>query len=175
MTISIPEAHRFLITTGTILKFNKYPYEDGGEPTDKIMIVLHCDISKDVLTTFTFTTSNFKANNIPSLYLEHELCSCDLLNPIGVDFFYFQKNKIVGDDKFAFDKSTFVLFQGNIRERRISFFKNFTIGSLESDIYRLATLNGPVMIKLLNCILQSDHITIGQEINLKNSLSEFLS
>jgi hypothetical protein len=173
--MDFPIPHKLLITPGTILTFKKYPFEDGGKATDKILIVLHCDNEKDTYTTFTFTTSNISSRKIPSTYQIHNFCSCDLEAPIGIDFFYFEKDKVIGEDNFSFNVSTMVMFQSNIRERNMSFFENFTIGTRNEIIKRLSSLKTNIFISLLECILKSVHITNTQETRLKDMLTKIKS
>jgi hypothetical protein len=163
-------AHGLLLTLGTVLSFKDYPYEDGGKPTDKIMIVLHKDDSSCI--TFSFTTSQLNKNSIPTIYREHKFCSCDLAQSIGVDFFFFKKNKVVGESGWSFDDDCIVLFQNNIKEKELSFFESFSIGNRPNNrIKRLSSLNNDVMIDLLTCISKSEHITQAQEIKINQSIA----
>lgn len=171
--MDFPNPHKLLITPGTILTFKKYPFEDGGVPTDKIMIVLHCDDSKDCFTTFTFTTSNVTSKKIPTTYQIHKFCSCELEVPLGMDFFFFEKDLLVGEDDFSFNESTLVMFQSNIRERNMSFFQTFSIGTGKEVIKRISSLNPDVLASLIECLLKSVHITDAQEIRFNDFLKIF--
>lgn len=165
--------HKHLIKPGSVLLFRRYPFEDGGYPSDKIMIVLHCNNANDLVTTFTFTTSNINSKKIPLVYQIHEFCSCELCIPINIDFFFFKKGVVVGDNGFSFKSDCIVMFQGNIRERNMSFFEGYSLGSSNDTMQYLTSLNKAVMISLLNCILKSNHISPSQESCLIDSLQQF--
>lgn len=168
--MEFPNPHKFIIKQGTLIRFPKYIYENGGNPTDKYLIILHCDESNETYTSFSFTTTQLHKYNVPTTYQIHKFCSCDLTVPTNVDYFFFQKETPVGVDDYCFKENCIVAFQNNIHEKPMSFFEEKSIGNKSDELNFLTTLTNETMKDLLSCLIKSDHITIPQEKKLKKSL-----
>lgn len=166
-SIDLPNELRFEL--GGIISIKSYEYEDGGEPTDKILIVLHKGKTNNVtFLTFTLTTSQLDKNQISKLF-RFEGCVKTEEDP-HLHFYYFKKNKIVGrDDNFAFDVETVILINSsNIRHREISHFEKYS--SKDHKFVVRDVMNKEQLTALLECILNSEHITPDIEALLNESL-----
>lgn len=168
-SIVLPNEFRFEL--GGIISIANYEYEDGGEPTDKILIVLHKG-KKDKITflTFTLTTSQLDKNLITKLF-RVEGCVKTEASP-RLHFYFFKKNKVVGkDDNYAFTKDTVILISAsNIRYREASHFEKYS--SKDNTFKVHDVMKKDELTALINCILSSEHVTPDTETLLKESLAE---
>lgn len=94
---------------GNIDFIANYRYEDGGTPTNKILLVVGIDDENSLLLR-ALTTSQQK---ILVDLVKHGCTNNDFFS-----FFSFLKGRVIGTDKkggdFSFDKNTFVFFKDNI-------------------------------------------------------------
>src|ERR1035437_570618 len=124
-------SNHLLFELGSIIFIKKYEYEDGGEPTDKLLIVLDKETVTDKITylTFTLTTSQLtKYGIIPEKIKEG--CSDHLQYPYH-HFHYFKKGKKVGKDGYSFEDDTIILVQNNIRHRDCKHFDKYSSSKYE--------------------------------------------
>ncbi|SHJ16635.1 hypothetical protein SAMN05443429_1119 [Cruoricaptor ignavus] len=135
-----------MFTPGSIYFIKKYEYEDGGAPSDKLLIVV-CIDSENSLILRALTTSQQK---VPDSMLNHGCTTNDIFS-----FYLFLGNRIVGVDKdgndFSFDLNTFVFFRDNVKIIPYAKILNY----YPDRINLLATLKNDELKRFLKCITSS--------------------
>ena len=115
---------------GEILYFKNFPYDDGGDPTNKLLIVLNSPKSDDpCLVLRTTSQRKFK--------LDRQGCHADK------GYFVF-KNR----DDFFREENTWILFN-TITELNVAEFINW---SFKKGVKTLANLKESNLRALKNCI-----------------------
>lgn len=152
------------MTPGSIYFIKAFEYEDGGEPSDKLLIVLYIDTAKSVVVR-ALPTSQQK---IPDAIL-HNGCT----NNNTFSFFMFSKGNKVGLDtegnSFSFDKNTFVFVKDNVNLMNIEKLLFYR----DDRMKLIATLDDENYSRLLKCVEKSKHLKykVKKAIeDLKNSL-----
>jgi hypothetical protein len=168
MQLELPNELRFEL--GGIISIASYEYEDGGEPTNKILIVLHKGKKgKVTYLTFTLTTSQLDKQGITGLF-KQEGCVKLEAHPF-FHFYFFKKGKQVGNINFAFQKDTVILFNAaNIRHRPADDFKKYT--SQDNKLTVHDVMNKIELKALIDCLRDSIHITPDVDELLAESLKE---
>lgn len=157
---------KLIFNLGDIYFIKNYEFEDGGTPTDKLLIVLHKGENKDVMyLTFTLTTSQLDNAGITGIY-RNDGCTVLTESP-KLHFFFFKQGKIVGIDNFSFDTDTVIIFQNNIRYRPLEHFEKYSHSNHSLD-YK-GTFNDEILNEIIECALNSKHIPGKLESKLKES------
>lgn len=132
-----------MFTPGSIYFIENYKYENGGTPSDKLLIIVCIDDENSLLLR-ALTTSKQK---VPDTSLNHGCTNNQFFS-----FFMFEKDRVIGVDaagaNFAFDLNTFVFFRDNIE-----IIPYATILSYYPDeIKLLAELSASEMKRFIKCI-----------------------
>jgi hypothetical protein len=158
---------KLLFNLGDIVFIKKYEYDDGGEPTDKLLIVLNKGTSEDLTyISFTLTTSQLEKSGITGIY-RNEGCTVLTESP-KLHFYYFKKGKVIGNDGFSFDLDTVVIFQNNVRFKPIAAFEKYLSAGVLTN---KGTLSNIFLKELIECALNSEHIPGKLETKLRDSLN----
>jgi hypothetical protein len=161
--------NQLLLDIGGIVFVKKYQYEDGGEPTDKLLIVLSKDINNKVIyLTFTLTTSKLEKYGIDSSKINHG-CSNPSEYPYH-HFHHYKKGTVVGQNGYSFEDDTIILVQNNIRYREASHFDKYSSANYELNFKD--KLKDEELKLLLECLKDSIHIPSDLKKILNNSLTE---
>lgn len=82
----------------------------------------------------------------------------------NIPYFFIQKNVELGENKFSFDKDTFIFFRNNVRKESLSSFLKYP----ENNIILKEKLPNFLLKRLLKCMLKSDFI----ELNIEKELQK---
>jgi hypothetical protein len=138
-----------MIEQGNIFFIPKYEYEDGGKPTDKLLIVLYVDEIHSLIIK-ALPTSQEK---IPDKRQFHGCTNNEILS-----FYMFEENRIIGttttNQPFCFNKNTFVLVKDNVGIESINNITNY----YKDRIKHLGMLSPDELSRLLKCIQNSSHL-----------------
>lgn len=125
-----------MFTKGSIYFITNYQYEDGGTPTNKLLLIVCIDEENSLLLR-ALPTSQQK---VPDQFVNH---GCT--NNSTFSFFTFLEDRVIGIDNegndFSFDKNTFVFFRDNIEvisyKTILSYYPNNAslLGELSTDEY----------------------------------------
>lgn len=152
-----------MFTPGSVYFIKLYDYEDGGTPSDKLLIVV-CVNDKESILLRALTTSKLK---IPVEKVFHGCTSNQNLS-----FFTFLKGRVIGKDlkdrDFSFDKDTFIFFKDNMEI--ISCAK--LLGYYPNRISLIGELNLEVYQRLVKCIKSSKLIAKKYKTFLLENLSD---
>lgn len=137
---------------GSILFIKDFHHDDNPDnDTNKLLIILHCD-DNNVFVIFTKTTSVVK---VPDENITH---GCTNSESRGLFFFMFEKDRIIGENNFAFEKRTFVHFIQNVKKVEMGYFNDYiSKGKLKSK----GKLLDIELDRLLKCMIGSKKITRG--------------
>jgi hypothetical protein len=138
-----------MLLPGSIYFIKNFEYVDGGQPSDKLLIVLFLD-EEDSIIIKALPTSQ---QRVPVSINNHGCTNNDLFS-----FFMFQEKRIVGTkvdgSNFSFDKNTFVLVKDNVsiinRDALLKYFPG--------RINHLANLSEDEYKRLIKCIKASVHL-----------------
>lgn len=138
-----------MIESGNIFFIKDFEYEDGGEPTDKLLIVL----CVDELNSLIIKALPTSVEKVPDNKHYHGCTNNDILS-----FFMFQKDREVGikvsGEPFTFHKNTFVLVKDNVGLLGIDALLSYYTGR----ITHLGKLNENEYNRLMKCISNSRHL-----------------
>lgn len=149
-----------ILQSGNLLLIEDYQFQDGNGSKDKFLIVIDRN-DEFAYIIHTLTTSQNKLN-LPS---NHFGCSV----AENIPYFFIQKNVELGENKFSFDKDTFIFFRNNVRKESLSSFLKYP----ENNIILKEKLPNSLLKRLLKCMLKSDFIELNIEKELqtiKNAL-----
>lgn len=137
---------------GCIIFIRDYEYDDGSEPTNKILIILHKTANNPSMLLFSLTTSQDK--HLPEKLMHKHGCTRNTQSDIH--FYMFEKDKIVGvSDDFSFNKDTYVFFHGNVIKKNIDDLKKY---DEKGDLKIMNKLNSIEFSRFLKCIEGSHHV-----------------
>ncbi len=138
-----------MIEQGNIFFIPKYEYEDGGKPTDKLLIVLYVDEVHSLIIK-ALPTSQEK---VPDKRQFHGCTNNEILS-----FYMFGERRIVGtttnNQPFSFDLNTFVLVKDNVGIESIDNITTY----YKDRIKPLGKLSYDELNRLLKCIKNSTHL-----------------
>ena len=140
---------KLLFKNGAVIFIKDYEFEDGGQPKPKLLIILEIIRSKAIVI-YNLTTSHIQI--IQSEYRKH---GCTRKQDKRLHYYFFEKNRIIGNDDFNFQEDTAVFFQNNIRTQIIGAFEKYK--KKGKRIEYLGTLSDEEYKRLLKCILGSPH------------------
>jgi hypothetical protein len=99
-----------LLEPQNILFIKEFPYENGGIPTDKLIIVL----SNDKFNSLILLAKTTSKQHCPDVYKKHG-CTNNLVNRIS--HYCFEPKRVIGKNSLNFDfyfpEYTFIYFAGN--------------------------------------------------------------
>ena len=139
-----------MFTKGSIYFISNYQYEDGGTPTNKLLLVVCIDDENSLLLR-ALPTSQQK---VPDQMVHH---GCTNNNTFS--FFTFLKDRVIGitnnGDDFSFDKNTFVFFRDNVEvipyQTILSYYPDNAslLGELSEDEYKrfMKCIKGSKMLR----------------------------
>ncbi|RTY93534.1 hypothetical protein EKL32_15730 [Flavobacterium sp. GSN2] len=142
-----------ILQQGHLLLIEEYQFQDGNGSKDKFLIVLNRN-DEFAYIIHTLTTSQNKLN-LPS-----ENFGC-LVNA-NMPYFFIQKDTPLGENRFSFDKDTFIFFRNNVRKENVSSFLKYN----DSSIILKEKLPNQFLKRLLKCMLKSEFI----ELNIEKEL-----
>lgn len=137
------------MTQGSIYFVERFEYEDGGESTDKLLIVLYIDNVKSIVIR-ALPTSQQK---IPNSILNNGCTNNDMFS-----FFMFGMGIVVGvkndGSPFSFEKNTFVFVRDNVNTMSISDLTKYQGGRIRL----IVNLNPDKFERLIKCVKKSKHL-----------------
>jgi hypothetical protein len=139
-----------ILQQGHLLLIEDYQFQDGNGSKDKFLIVLNRN-DEFAYIIHTLTTSQNKLN-LPS-----ENFGC--LVEGNIPYFFIQKDTVFGENKFSFDKDTFIFFRNNVRKENVSSFLKYN----ERNLILKEKLSNTFLKRLLKCMLKSDFIDLNIE------------
>lgn len=142
-----------ILQQGHLLLIEDYQFQDGNGSKDKFLIVINRN-DEFAYIIHTLTTSQNKLN-LPS---DHYGC----LVAGNIPYFFIQKDTALGENKFSFDKDTYIFFRNNVRKESLSSFLKYN----ESNVVLKEKLSNVFLKRLLKCMLKSDFINL----NIENEL-----
>lgn len=138
---------------GSLIKINKYEFQDGGGSRDKYMIVLsRNDEEAYVIHSLTTTSNKFGISSSNYGCGTHNVSSY-----YSIPYFFIPSGQIIGEKKFSFPSNTFILFKDNIRKQELSSFDKY-LNEGSSRIEFLDTFPTPKLKMLVKCLLKSDYV-----------------
>lgn len=152
-----------MFTKGSIYFISNYQYEDGGTPTNKLLLVVCIDDENSLLLR-ALPTSQQK---VPDQMVNHGCTNNTIFS-----FFTFLKDRVIGIDKngddFSFDKNTFVFFRDNVEvipyQTILSYYPD--------DASLLGELSEVEYKRFLKCIIGSKMLRKKHKDFLTSTLSE---
>ena len=142
-----------LLQPQNILLIKDYEFEDGGEPKDKLAIILKVNDQEAVIIQ-ALTTSQDKY--VPDDRIVHG-CTNDA--PSCLSYYCFIKGVVVGitpsNTDFAFNKNTFILFQSNLLEVPTT---NYLTYALAGRVNKIGALSKQEYDALIACLLNSNFV-----------------
>lgn len=144
-----------ILQQGHLLLIEDYQFQDGNGSKDKFLIVINRN-DEFAYIIHTLTTSQNKLN-LPS---DHYGC----LVAENIPYFFIQKNMDLGENKFSFEKDTFIFFRNNVSKESLSSFLKYN----ESKIVLKEKLSNIFLKRLLKCMLKSDFIELNIEKELQS-------
>ena len=142
-----------ILQQGHLILIEEYLFQDGNGSKDKFLIVLNRN-DEFAYIIHTLTTSQNKLN-LPSE-------NFDCLVAGNIPYFFIQKDTVLGENKFSFDKDTFIFFRNNVRKKNVSSFLKYN----ERNLILKEKLSNTFLKRLLKCMLKSEFI----ELNIKKEL-----
>lgn len=138
-----------MLQPGSIYFITNFEFEDGGKPSDKLLIVLFLDDKNGILVK-ALPTSQQK---VPESKNNHGCTNNEVFS-----FFMFEEHRVVGTktdgSNFSFDKNTFVLVKDNVSFiSTVSLLKYFP-----GRINHLGNLSESEYKRLIKCIKASVHL-----------------
>lgn len=149
-----------ILQQGHLLLIEDYQFQDGNGSKDKFLIVLNRN-DEFAYIIHTLTTSQNKLN-LPS-----DNFGCLVTG--NIPYFFIQKNIELGQNKFSFEKDTFIFFRNNVRKENLSSFLKYN----ERNLILKEKLSNSFLKRLLKCMLKSDFIDLNIEkelIKIKDKL-----
>lgn len=144
-----------ILQSGHLLLIENYQFQDGNGSKDKFLIVIN---RNDEFAYIIHTLTTFQ--NKLKLPSDHFGCSV----AENIPYFFIQKNMELGENKFSFEKDTFIFFRNNVRKESISSFLKYN----ESKIVLKEQLSNNFLKRLLKCMLKSDFIELNIEKELQS-------
>jgi len=150
-----------ILKSQNILFVEKFPYQDGGTPTDKILILLSIDEESALILQAKVTSTQ----NCPDAYKKHGCCNT---NPVlGISHYCFTPYRQIGEkidgSKFSFEKYTFVYFKDDIFEMKALDY----ITKLKGNTRLLGKLSNSEFKRFLKCAQGSKTIKIKHKEKVK--------
>lgn len=142
-----------ILQQGHLILIEEYLFQDGNGSKDKFLIVLNRNDEFGYII-HTLTTSQNKLN-LPS-----ENFGCLVAG--NIPYFFIQKDTVLGENKFSFDKDTFIFFRNNVRKKNVSSFLKYN----ERNLILKEKLSNTFLKRLLKCMLKSEFI----ELNIEKEL-----
>jgi len=147
-----------MLFPGNIYFIKNFNFEDGGMPSDKLLIILCIDNETSVIIR-ALTTSQAK--------VPEDKRNPGCTNNDTHSFFLFQEHKSIGkkpdQTEFTFDKPTYIFIRENVAIMQLS-----SVGQYLPDNFQLlAELNKDVFDRFLKCVRKSKH--------LKNKIKKILN
>lgn len=142
-----------ILQQGHLILIEEYLFQDGNGSKDKFLIVLNRNDEFGYII-HTLTTSQNKLN-LPSE-------NFDCLVAGNIPYFFIQKDTVLGENKFSFDKDTFIFFRNNVRKKNVSSFLKYN----ERNLILKEKLSNTFLKRLLKCMLKSEFI----ELNIEKEL-----
>ena len=142
-----------ILQQGHLVLIEDYQFQDGNGSKDKFLIVLNRN-DEFAYIIHTLTTSQNKLN-LPSE-------NFDCLVAGNIPYFFIQKDTVLGENKFSFDKDTFIFFRNNVRKKNVSSFLKYN----ERNLILKEKLSNTFLKRLLKCMLKSEFI----ELNIEKEL-----
>ena len=130
---------------GLILRIKDYKFEDDNSTRDKYLIVLFTN-NQQAYLIHSLTTSR---NNPGITGLKY---GCSVHNRLP--YFYFPVGQVIGDQRFSFDKETFIFFSNNVRKE--SFEKLEAASKKLFGLISLGLLNNEELKRIIKCALKSN-------------------
>ncbi|HTI12766.1 MAG TPA: hypothetical protein VL832_29575 [Puia sp.] len=140
---------------GLILRIRNYKFEDDGTSRDKYAIVLHTN-EDEVYLIHSLTTSR---NNL-AVPGTHYGCSVHQ----GIPYYFIPAGQMIGDEKFCFEKDTFIFFQSNIRKESYAKFEEAS--KTLWGVVCLGALTHEELSRIIKCALKSKFIPVSIESEL---------
>jgi hypothetical protein len=140
---------------GHLLLIEDYQFLDGNGYKDKFLIVVSRN-DESAYIIHTLTTSQNKLN-LPS-------SNFGCLVAGNIPYFFIQKDIVLGENNFSFEKDTFIFFRDNVRKENLSSFLKYK----KSNIILKEKLPNSFLKRLLKCMLKSNFINL----NIENELKE---
>lgn len=138
-----------MIEPGSIFFIKDFDFEDGGDPSDKLLIILCVDDENSLLIKALPTS----VEKVPDNKQNHGCTNNDVLS-----FYMFEKNRVVGKKTsgapFSFKKNTFVLVKDNVDFLKIESLLKY----YKENINHLGMLEESEFSRLLKCIKKSNHL-----------------
>lgn len=129
---------------GQILRIRNYKFEDDGSTRDKYAIVL-CTNEKEAFLIHSLTTSQ---NNLAVPGMQH---GCSVYKT--VPYYFFPKEKVIGDQQFFFSSDTFIFFRNNVRKELFSKFE--AAEKILCGVVCLGILSTEELKRIIKCALKS--------------------
>ena len=142
-----------ILQQGHLILIEDYQFQDGNGSKDKFLIVLNRN-DEFAYIIHTLTTSQNK------LSLPSDNFGCLVAG--NIPYFFIQKNTVLGENQFSFDKDTFIFFRNNVRKENLVSFIKYD----QSNIILKEKLSKLFLKRLLKCMLKSDFI----DLNIENEL-----
>ena len=139
-----------ILQQGHLLLIEEYQFQDGNGSKDKFLVVLNRN-DEFAYIIHTLTTSQNK------LSLPSDNFGC--LVSANIPYFFIQKEVELGENKFSFDKDTFVFFRNNVRKENLSSFLKYN----ENNLILKEKLSNSFLKRLLKCMLKSNFIDLNIE------------
>lgn len=142
---------------GQILRIQNYKFEDDGSTRDKYAIVLYTNDEK-VYLIHCLTTSQNNLSVPASAY------GCSVHN--HVPYYFIPQGQVIGDEKYFFEKDTFIFFMNNVRKEL--FYKFEAASKKIFGLVTLGVLTNEELKRLIKCALKSNFLTADIEKELKD-------
>jgi hypothetical protein len=142
---------------GNLVRIKDYEFEDGTK-RDKYMFVLYAnDAEAYLISSLTTSRNKFDVTATKSGCYFHSRLST---------YYHFPAGEVIGDENYAFDLDTYVLFKDNVRKIDIPSLTHYIESGDPFAVVRITTLKSDELRKMLQCIAHSTFVPVGLKAEL---------